>query len=523
MVTGITRVARRWGLPVLVGLIAFVAAYLALLPGVDFWDTGELQTVGPVMGTAHPTGYPTYVVLGWIASVLLQGLGEPAWRMNVFAAICLAVAAGVTTDLARVLTRSWPLGVAAGVGLGLAQSVWYLGTHAEAHILHVAFVAVLLRLLVAWEDGRRDRTLIAAAVVFGLSVGNHSLTLLLVPAVALFVLAVEPGIWRRPTLIVACLAAVTITTAAIFLELPLRAGPFRAPLVYGTPQTWDGFWYIVLAQQFQDAFRSPFVDLAASGRELLQRAWAGFGPLAIVLPLAFIATAVRRPRYALLTGVAFVTTVVFAITYVNADINRYYTGPTLIGWTWLAILGAVAVDAIRRAIDPLGFEIERTGWTAPDPASPARRRRPGTRTAIALVIAAVLLVPTVVLLPRTYASVDHSADHRAQRWLDKTLARLEPDAVVLSWWSYSTPLWYAQHIDGQRPDVEILDDRTRLDEGLGELEDVIDANLGTRPVYVLRADPRESARLLARYRLQLVDPTDGSGLSQVLGRLGTGS
>jgi hypothetical protein len=139
------------------------------------------------------------------------------------------------------------------------------------------------------------------------------------------------------------------------------------------------------------------------------------------------------------------------------------------------------------------------------------------------VIAAVLLVPTVVLLPRTYASVDHSADHRAQRWLDKTLARLEPDAVVLSWWSYSTPLWYAQHIDGQRPDVEILDDRTRLDEGLGELEDVIDANLGTRPVYVLRADPRESARLLARYRLQLVDPTDGSGLSQVLGRLGTGS
>ena len=45
MVTRLTAVVRRWGLPVLVGLIAFVAAYLALLPGVDFWDTGELQTV----------------------------------------------------------------------------------------------------------------------------------------------------------------------------------------------------------------------------------------------------------------------------------------------------------------------------------------------------------------------------------------------------------------------------------------------------------------------------------------------
>jgi hypothetical protein len=48
-----------------VALIAFVAAWLAMLPGVAFWDTGELQAVGPLMGTAHPTGFPTYVLLGW--------------------------------------------------------------------------------------------------------------------------------------------------------------------------------------------------------------------------------------------------------------------------------------------------------------------------------------------------------------------------------------------------------------------------------------------------------------------------
>ena len=42
-----------------------------------------------------------------------------------------------------------------------------------------------------------DRRLVLAAVVFGLAAGNHSLTLLLAPAIALFVLAVEPGIWRR--------------------------------------------------------------------------------------------------------------------------------------------------------------------------------------------------------------------------------------------------------------------------------------------------------------------------------------
>ena len=43
---------------------------------------------------------------------------------------------------------------------------------------------------------------------------------------------------------------------------------------------------------------------------------------------------------------------------------------------------------------------------------------------------------------------------------------MEPDAAVISWWSYSTPLWYAQRVQGERPDITIIDDRTRLDENV---------------------------------------------------------
>src|SRR3954453_12345266 len=91
---------------VAVGLIAFVAALAAVQPGLAFWDTGELQAVAPLLGTAHPTGFPTYVILSLLGSVVLQPFGEPAFRMNVFSALCVAVAAGLTVDLARTLTRS---------------------------------------------------------------------------------------------------------------------------------------------------------------------------------------------------------------------------------------------------------------------------------------------------------------------------------------------------------------------------------------------------------------------------------
>ena len=69
---------------------------------------------------------------------------------------------------------------------------------------------------------------------------------------------------------------------------------------------------------------------------------------------------------------------------------------------------------------------------------------------------------------------------------------MAPDAVIVSWWSYSTPLWYAQRVQGRRPDITIVDDRTRLDENLGGLTDVIDANLGSA------AGLRPPARLRAR-------------------------
>lgn len=525
--------------PVVVGIVAFIAIRLTLLPDVDFWDTGELQTVGPLMGTAHPTGFPTYVLLAWLANIVLSPFGEPAVRMNLLSALCVAAAAAVTVDLGRALTRSVALGVLAGLGLAFTDIAWSIGTHAEAHSLHLLLVAILFRLLVAWADGeagrRTDRLLVAAAVVYGLAMGNHSLTLLLAPAIGVYVLAVERGILRRPRFVLTCALAVLVTAGLVFLELPLRAGPFRAPLVYGRPETWDGFWYIVLAEQFRGSLVAPFADLPSKAADLVARTVASFGPLAALIPIGFVATVQLRPRYALLSGVSLAVTGFFAASYVNADIGRYYLVPALIAWTWLAILAGAIATAVTGAIDgapeerlareasgraPAGEDEGIDGVDVLEPAAVAPggspTHAPGPRAIVATVLAIVLLVPTALSLGERAARVDRSDDVAARRWLDDSLARLEPNAVVVSWWSYSTPLWYAQHVEGLRPDIAIIDDRTRLDEDLGDIYDVIDANLPTRPVYVIRADPREVAELERRYILSPISGPDARFLTRVV-------
>ena len=518
MVTRLARLA-----PLVVGIVVAGAARLALLPGLAFWDTGEYQAVGPLMGTAHPTGFPTWVLIAWLASVVLQPLGDPAFRMNLLAAICLGVAAGVTVDLTRVLTRSTALGIVAGLALGLTPAVWAIGTHAETHALHLALVAILLWLLVGWEDRARDpgdplrhaqsdRWLIGATFVFALAVGNHSLTLLLAPAVGLFVLAVDPSIWRRPGLIARCAAVLIASLVVVYLELPLRAGPFRAPLVYGTPETWDGFWYVVLAEQFRGSVVDPLGDLGTKALALVARATHEFGVLAPLIPLAFLATAVRRPRYALLTGTAAAITCFFAASYANADIGRYYLVPWLVAWTWLAILASLVAVAVATLVGAQGAGPDGTG----------SRRYARTATIVAIGAAGLMLVPTLYAIPARYRAIDESQDRSAERWVDHALTVMPQDALIVSWWSYSTPLWYAQRVDGRRPDLLIMDDRTMVDQGFGDIYDVIDQNLGVRPVYVIRDDQQQIDELARRYELEFIDGNSARSLTRVVRHRGAG-
>jgi len=179
-------------------------------------------------------------------------------------------------------------------------------------------------------------------------------------------------------------------------------------------------------------------------------------------------------------------------------IDRYYVVPVLLGWTWLAILAEGVARLAGTGLDAEG----------------RRRMQP----VVALVLAVVLLVPTGMELGDRYRIVDRSGDRSADLWLDQTLARLEPGAVIASWWSYSTPLWYAQVIEGRRPDILIIDDRTRLDMNLGDVYHVIDRYLPTRPVYVIRVEPSEIAGITERYVVEQLVGFDPSTLARIVRR-----
>jgi len=139
---------------------------------------------------------------------------------------------------------------------------------------------------------------------------------------------------------------------------------------------------------------------------------------------------------------------------------------------------------------------------------------PATIRSIGLVvIAALLIAPSLQALPARARSgaIDQSNNRAAQDWTDDVLGVLEPHAVVVSWWSYSTPLWYATIVDARRPDICVIDDRNRLDYNLGDLDQVIDRYIATRPVYLIRNGTSELGALVGRYTIaEVATPSAGN-------------
>ena len=451
---------------------ALVLYWRTLTPDVSFWDTGEFQTVGPILGIAHPTGYPTYTMLLWLASVVLQPFGNEAVRANLFSAIAIAGAVGLTSAIVTRLTGRMLIGIAAGVTLAVGTQVWTISNHADPHALHLLFATILLLLLVIWQDRQNagsekaDRWLVAAAVAYGIALGNHGLTYMLAPGIALFVLAARPRILLQWRLLVACFGAVLLSAAAVYAYLPI-ASAMNPPMDYGNPQTLEGFRYVVFAQQFGGMFVSP-PTFEEAFRTITTVTIEQVGILSVLALVGAVGLAWRRPALLFLLGGWFLATWIFALVYPATDIGRYYLVPIMCAAVLGGVGAGVIVDGIVKVLSS-NQDMART---------------------VGIVTAAVaglaLITASVVAVPDRFGLVDASNDHSARRWLASVTEELPQNSVVVSWWSYSTTLWYGQYVEHRRPDVTVIDDSTIVQQDLGSAREVVDSYLGKRPVFLIR-------------------------------------
>ncbi|MHB1862851.1 MAG: glycosyltransferase family 117 protein [Gemmatimonadaceae bacterium] len=250
--------------------LVFLLYLLTLAPTTSMWDTSEYMAAAYTLGLPHPPGNPLFVLLGRVMS-LLPIASSVAMRINIFAALCSAVAAAMWFLITeRVLVgwfqERWRRIVGAGVATligATAFTVWNQSVvNEKVYTVSLAGIAIISWLMVRWCDNpdgtRADKTLMLVAYLLGLGYANHMAGMLAAPAVGLAVIVRRPRYLLRWKLILASLLALGFGLTPLATQ-PIRSA-FNPPINEGQPTACTNglHWSCTFSKGTYDAFMYNF-------------------------------------------------------------------------------------------------------------------------------------------------------------------------------------------------------------------------------------------------------------------------
>jgi hypothetical protein len=160
---------------------------------IELDDSAEFYVMAKYPGITHPTGYPLFVWLLHLASLL--PLGDLVFRVNF---LCAAAGAGfclylIVSQLIQedALGRAWGAGVAA-LSLTTSYTFWHVSIVAAPYSLHMLLFLLLTICLMRWSKLGNNTVLIAGAFLYGAMFGNHMTSIAIGPAIILFIASHYP-------------------------------------------------------------------------------------------------------------------------------------------------------------------------------------------------------------------------------------------------------------------------------------------------------------------------------------------
>jgi len=424
------------------GVLAFalpLAVYVASLrPGVGYWDTGELQTVPYILGIAHPSGFPAYVLIGWLWSHTVP-FGDPAYRMNLLSAVGMSIAALALAGTLLELAVEPVFACGAALVFAVTRVPWDHATHADVHPLALAAIGFSFWAALRWDRTGSRRALLVCAAAAALALGIHSGTILIVPGIVLAALG------RRPTLrqAAACIGLGALIVAGCYAYLPLRSAvvyaqrrdptlglglpPGRPFWDADHPASWAGFRAEVGGGEFGagHALRR-LIDPAVIAALPARYGRAAVGDLAggvMLIALVGIVAVVRRVPLAglgILGG--SLLPVLFVLAYpAESDPERYFL-PSY--WAIGLFLGAGA-DLLARG---------------------GLKRLP---RALVMVVGALLVFVTGSDIYTNRGAFSAGRDDSARAFIDRIVRETPSGAIIVAPWMYATPLAYAAYVEGR--------------------------------------------------------------------------
>ncbi len=397
-------------------------------------DGGDFLAAILTGGIPHPTGYPTYTVLG----LLLQKIpiGDPYFRVAMLSWLPAAMGAGLLAVwISKILaekskTISTATGLLTGLVWGLMPFLWSQAVIIEVHGLQSLFLVLALwwtwKLLTDDPKTLKPEILFLFSFCFGLALGNHITIVLFLPVI-LFALwkAYKNGL-EKLLFFVQFIALVL--GIMIYLYLPIAAAHYP-PINWGNPQTWQGFWWVISGNPYQNLIAATsaaqfFTRIAALAGLLLEQ----FGYLGIILGVVGVVQHKHQSKsLPIILLYLFGVFSLFAILYGTDDSITYLLAPFMVFTIWIGLGVATIIPLVWRDF-PLGY-----------------------------LFFALYLVGILLALPGTIQKINPRQQTQAADYAEYLIQHLPENSIFLASEDRdSFPVWYYHFGLKQRPDLKVI-------------------------------------------------------------------
>jgi hypothetical protein len=449
------------------GAMCFAVYMLTLHPSVGFVDCGELAAASYTFGVPHPTGYPLFLITGYIVSHL-PFEGSVIYRLNVMSALESAAAVVITFYSAVIVLRNlvpvilkskakpkqkqknqpadegsesvagiqiYLVAVISAVSVGMIKTFWFEATQTEVYALHSLFISVLIYycIKIIFSIKTADKKDWALLLLFlGLSLASHSTTIYFIPGILylLYLQKKENGVAFRSVL------------PYLFFVIPGLI-LYSVLFIAAAPQPYLNFSNIHDMGSFIEHVRgSEFSQLMFSSSASFSGNLAAFfktlpGELAILPGIAGLAGLIalwktKKPLF-IFSALLMVTCLLYSFNYKSVEIMSFY----LLAYYLLVFYASLGVVYL---LVSFGSTKTITG----------RSLKPA-------VIAASVLI-CIFSVGYNYSENNNSGNYVNEDITKNIFYTLEPNSILLVYeypFVYSSSLYY-QQVEKLRPDIKVL-------------------------------------------------------------------
>ena len=319
--------------------IVIFSVFSFLIPFVIYILTMELKLVGgdtgwyanqiPEMTLMVPTGYPTFSM--FLKLFTYVPISDVAYRLNLFSVIFGALTTLFLFLAINKLLKNEFISFISSMIFAFIVPFWSVANRLEFDTLNTFFIILLIFSAIVYSENKTRKFLYFFFFCLGLSLTNHPLTFFLVPAIALYVIIINPRIFKS-------LKAIFISAG--FFILPLLSYFYlyiRSLQGYGEVNTLLRLFYYVTGRgvtgeihggSFGDKDISLILKVI---KDYLNILYSTYGILLIIIAvIGFIFLVRKYKKFGICTFLLIIFNFIVPPLYIGHANPNYLLGPMIV-------------------------------------------------------------------------------------------------------------------------------------------------------------------------------------------------